>query len=207
MKRVLVGSMLHETNTFNPMLTDLEEFKIRGLLFGDEILEKRRNTGTEMGGFIETLEENGIEIIPSAHACPLPSGRVTTEALDTVLRAFLDTLDRTEVDGVLLALHGAMVTEDQDDGEGYILKTIREKVGPTIPVINTLDFHATLTPEMAENSDAMTVYRTYPHMDMAERGREAAAMMIRTLKGEINPVVEIVKRPLLIGPPHNVLPG
>ncbi|MBT4485751.1 MAG: M81 family metallopeptidase [Candidatus Latescibacteria bacterium] len=206
MKRVLVGSMLHETNTFNPMLTDLEEFRIRGLLFGDEILEKRRNTGTEMGGFIETLEEKNIEIVPSAHACPLPAGLVTTEALDTVLGAFIDTLDRTQVDGVLLAIHGAMVTQEQDDGEGYILKTIREKVGQDIPIIHTLDFHATLTPMMAENADAMTIYRTYPHMDMAERGREAAAMMARTLNGEINPVVVIVKRPLLIGPPHNVLP-
>ena len=206
MKRILIGSILHETNTFNPKMTGIEDFKIRGLLYCDEVIKKRRNTNTEIGGFIEMLEKNGIGMIPTVHASPFPSGLVTAEALDTVLGVILDTLDRKQADGVLLALHGAMVSQDHDDGEGYILKRIREKVGCNIPVVCTLDLHATLTQQMAENTDAVTIYRTYPHMDMAERGKEAAQMMMSILNGEINPVVAIAKRPLLIGPPQNVLP-
>jgi len=207
MKRVLIGSILHETNMFNPFLTGLEEFRVRGLFFGDEVIEKRRNTETEIGGFINILEQNGVEIIPTVYASPWPSGLVTTEAVETGVDTIIDTLDQTVVDGVLLSLHGAMVTQEHDDGEGYILERVRQKIGSDIPIIITLDFHATLTPNMAANADAMAIYRTYPHMDMADRGREAATIMMRTINGEINPVVAIAKRPLMIGPPHNVLPS
>jgi len=205
-KRVMIGGMMHETNTFNPFPAGLEKFKLRGLLYGDEIIEKRRNTNTEIGGFIRSLEENSIEIVPSVYGEAMPSGRVTTEAVDTILNIMLDTLDRKSVDGILLSLHGAMVTEKSDDGEGYILEKVREKVGSDIPVVITLDIHAVLTPLMATHTDAVTIYRTYPHTDNAERGNEAGIIMSRILNSEINPVVAISKQPLLIGPPHNVLP-
>ncbi|MFC1552810.1 M81 family metallopeptidase [Candidatus Latescibacterota bacterium] len=206
MKRVMVGGMMHETNTFNPFSCGLEKFRLKALFFGDEIYSGRRGTNTEIGGFIGSLESHGIEIVPSAFAEALPSGIVTAEAVDTVLNAMLGTLESTLVDGILLSLHGAMVTENHDDGEGYILERIREKAGPDIPIVITLDFHAVLTPKMAEHIDAVTIYRTYPHIDNAERGTEAAEIMHRILDGNIKPVVCISKQPLLIGPPHNVLP-
>ena len=106
-----------------------------------------------------------------------------------------------------LALHGAMVAEGHDDGEGYVLSRIRDKVGGSVPIVVTLDLHATLTPLMAEKADALVVYRTYPHMDMADRGREAADIMLRMLGGEIRPVVGLAKPPVMIGPPQNVLPS
>jgi microcystin degradation protein MlrC len=206
MKRVMIGCFQHETNMFNPKPTDLAEFKIRDLLFGDEIISKRRNTGTEVGGFIDVLSKNNCGIVPSVYAFAMPAGLVTTEAMDTILGSMLDTLDRFQVDGVLLALHGAMVAEGHDDGEGTVLEQIRRKVGKDIPIVSTLDLHATLTPLMAESADALTIYRTYPHVDMAERGREAASLMLRILAGEIHPVVAISKPPVMIGPPQNVLP-
>jgi len=100
-----------------------------------------------------------------------------------------------------------MVAEGHDDGEGYVLSRIREKVGASIPVVVTLDLHATLTPLMAEKADALVVYRTYPHMDMADRGREAASIMLRMLDGEIRPMIALAKPPVMIGPPQNVLPS
>jgi microcystin degradation protein MlrC len=136
----------------------------------------------------------------------MPAGLVKEEVFDAVLDAMFDTLEREPVDGILLSLHGAMVGVEHDDGEGYILACIRNAVGPDIPVVVTLDFHATLTPLMVANASAMTVYRTYPHMDMADRGREAGEIMNRILKGEIRPVMALSKQPLMIGPPHNVLP-
>ncbi len=206
MKRVLIGGMQHETNMFNPALTGLDEFRIRGLFFGDDIVAKRRGTNTETGGFIDSLEKNGIEIVPSALGVAMPAGMVTEEVFDVILKGIYETLDREKVDGILLTLHGAMVGVEHEDGEGYILECVRKKVGKNIPICITLDFHATLTPLMAANCDFMTVYRTYPHMDMADRGREAGEVMRRILAGEIHPVMGLSKQPLLIGPPLNVLP-
>jgi microcystin degradation protein MlrC len=206
MKRVLIGGMRHETNMFNPVPIGLEEFRIRELFFGDEIIAKRSNTNTEAGGFIDALKKHGIEIVPSALGSAMPAGMVKEEVFDTILEAIEKTLDREKVDGILLTLHGAMVGVNHDDGEGYILERLRKKVGKSLPMVITLDFHATLTPLMAENATAMTIYRTYPHMDLAERGREAGEIMHRILQGEIRPVMALSKQPLMIGPPHNVLP-
>lgn len=206
MKRVLIGGMRHETNMFNPELTGLDAFRHRELFFGDEIIAKRRNTNSEAGGFIESLERNGIEIISSALGGAMPAGPVTEEVFDVIINNIFETLDRVKVDGILLSLHGAMVGVEHDDGEGYILERVRKKTGKDIPIGITLDFHATLTPLMAANCDFMTVYRTYPHMDFAERGIEAGDIMHRILAGEIHPVMGLSKQPLLIGPPHNVLP-
>ena len=202
----MIGGFLHETNEFNPIRTDLESFRIRELLYGDEVVAKRRNTATEVGGFIEVLEKRGVEIVPSICAFAMPAGPVTVEAMDAILGEMIAALDRQSVDGVLLALHGAMVGEGCDDGEGYVLDRIRSRVGRNIPIVSTLDLHATLTPLMAERADALTVYRTYPHMDMPDRGREAAEIMLRILSGEIRPVMAISKPPVMIGPPQNVLP-
>ena len=202
----MIGGMSHETNMFNPVLTDLDAFKLRGILYGDDIIAKRRNTNTEISGFIEILEREHIEIIPSIVGAAMPAGLVTEDAIDEFLGVMLSALDRVSVDAVLLSLHGAMVGVEHDDGEGYLLKKIREKVGADIPIVISLDFHSTLTPLMASTANAVTVYRTYPHMDMAERGREAALVLARILEGEIKPIVAISKQPLLIGPPHNVLP-
>jgi microcystin degradation protein MlrC len=166
----------------------------------------RRNTNTEVGGFIDSLEKAGVEMVPSILGATMPSGPVTEAVFDEFLSVMLDTLDHSTVDGILLSLHGAMVGIEHDDGEGYILGRIRDKVGSEIPIVITLDFHATLTPLMATKADAMTIYRTYPHMDMAERGREAACIMLSILNGEIHPMVALSKQPLMIGPPHNVLP-
>ncbi len=206
MKRIMVGGMRHETNMFNPVPIGLEEFQIRELYFGDEIVSKRSGTQTEMGGFIDALNRFGYEMVPSALGSAMPAGMVKEEVFETILRAMEDTLDRVPVDGVLLTLHGAMVGVEHEDGEGYILERLREKVGNDIPIVITLDFHATLTPLMVEHATAMTVYRTYPHMDMAERGCEAGEILHRILCGEIRPVMALSKPPVMVGPPHNVLP-
>ncbi|MCE5250691.1 M81 family metallopeptidase [bacterium] len=206
MKRVIIGAVLHETNMFNPQLTGIREFGIQGLFTGNDVLTKRRGTATELGGFIDVLGKNGAEIIPTVCAFAMPAGPVTDEAAGTFLESILDTLDRHQADGVLLALHGAMVTETCDDGEGYILEKIRAKVGNDIPVVHTLDLHATLTPRMAVNANAVTIYRTYPHIDMFDRGCEAASIMLDILDGRMHPVIAISKPPVMIGPPQNVLP-
>ena len=207
MKRILIGAILHETNTVNPTPTTLDDCRVNGLFFGEELVVRRRGTRTELGGFIDVLEpEPDIGILPAVHACPMPGGRVTSETVDTLLDALLDPAESSPPDGVLLALHGAMVTVDHDDGDGYILRRVREAVGERVPIVITLDLHATLTQDIARYVDGVTVYRTYPHMDMFERGREAAGMLLAAVARDIRPVTAVAKCPLLIGPPHNVLP-
>jgi microcystin degradation protein MlrC len=207
MKRVMLAEFTHETNTFNPFPTSLDDFTLRGILHGNEIIVKRRSTNTEVGGAIAVLEKHGIEIVPSIVGHAMPAGIVTEEVVDTFVGTMVDTLARIQVDGVILHLHGAMVTEEHDDGEGYVIETMREKIGPNIPIAVTLDLHATLTPLMIEKADFITIYRTYPHMDLAERGREAASVMLKMLDGRIKPVMALSKPPVIIGPPMNVLPA
>lgn len=208
MHHVLVGGMLHETNTFNPTPTDLAAFRAREWLEGQELVVRRRGTGSEMGGFLDVLEAAGdVALVPGVLASAMPSGRVTEEALEAVVAHLTDAASRHPVDGALLALHGALVSERHDDGEGYLLARLRDALGCGVPVVCTLDLHATLTPEMAAGADALVIYRTYPHMDQRERGREAARLLLRALRGEVRPVVAVAKRPLLIGPPQNVLPA
>jgi microcystin degradation protein MlrC len=206
MPRVLIGGLSHETNTFNPRLTDRAAFERRAWLTGDALIDERRGTNSEIGGFIAGLSAAGVEIVPSAFAAAMPSGVVADVVLEAILDAILATLRRAPVDGLLLSLHGAMVTESHADAEGYLLARLRECVGRELPILVSLDLHATLTPEMAAHADGMVVYRTYPHMDLAERGEEAAELMVRVLRGDARPTVAIAKAPLLIGPPHNVLP-
>ena len=198
---------MHETNMFNPVPTGLKNFKAKELLFGSEIITARRGTNTETGGFIEGLEIAGIGIVPSVLTSATPGGVVSERAFNVFMDSVLDTLSTNTVDGILLCLHGAMVTEHSDDGEGLLLEKINKYTGGNIPVVITLDFHAVLTPEMAKYTNGIIIYRTYPHMDLSERGMEASILMNRILSGEINPVTAVVKQPLLIGPPHNVLPS
>jgi microcystin degradation protein MlrC len=206
MKRVLIGGILHETNTFNPHKTDIENFRTKELLYGDEIIAKRRNTNSETGGFIKGLESAGIEILPTVLASATPSGIVTKKAIETFTDIIIYCLEKNRVDGILLSLHGAMVVEEYIDGEGYIIEKIRSKIGFDIPITVTLDLHAVLTEKIAKNVDVIVIYRTYPHIDMAERGSEAANIMNGILEKKFSPVVAISKQPLLIGPPLNVLP-
>ena len=225
-KNILIGGMMHETNTFNPVVTDLEAYRRRILLYGEEIFLSRRGTNTEIGGFLEVLEARaGGRVVPSIFGYAWPSGVVTSEALLHFTDQIISCIKNHKIDGVLLSLHGAMVAQAPEDrsrfidGEGFILSKVRQQLPPHIPIIVTLDLHAVLTKQMADNADGFFVYKTYPHMDMAERGKEAALFLLQLIErsgGRLgsfrgrdlgNPSVVISKLPLLIGPPHNVLPG
>jgi len=206
MKRVMVAGFAHETNMFNPFKTTLDDFILRDIHYGEELVRKLTGTNTEAGGSLQVFSENGVTVVPSIHAHAMPAGNVTDEVADHVIDAMLATIDANELDGVMLHLHGAMVIESHDDGEGYVISRVREKVGEDIPITVSLDLHATLTPLMIEKADFITVYRTYPHMDLADRGREAATVLIQIMNGEIDPVMALSKPPLIIGPPQNVLP-
>src|SRR5215213_2221110 len=199
--RVAAAQIAHETNVFSAVKTDLAAFEASGLHFGPAVIEVARDTNTEFCGFISGAEVQGFDLVPILAVWATPSGLVTANAIEHVTGLLSDGLRRAwaegSLDGVLLALHGAMVTEIDDDGDGYILQIVREIVGPELPVVATLDLHANISPRMVELADTLIPYDTYPHIDMAERGEEATAIVARLMRGEIRPTPALRKPPML----------
>src|ERR1700704_5172232 len=188
MTRIAVGGFLHETNTFAPTKAVYDAFLHGGggppMGEGAKLLEKMRKLNVGIAGFIPAAETQGWELLPTIWCAASPSAHVTTDAYERVAQAIVDGVKAAgAIDGVYLDLHGAMVAEHIDDGEGEILARVRQVIGKELPLVVSLDLHANVTPEMVEHADALIAYRTYPHIDMADTGRAAAkhlALLLRT---------------------------
>ncbi len=190
MPRVGIIALLHESNTFVPARTTLEHFERDVLCTGDSIRERFADTHHEIGGFFLGLAQQEIEAVPIFAARALPYGIITSEAFDSLLLKLFEAIDAAEsLDGILVAPHGATVAENAPDADGYWLTKLRERVGPTIPIIGTLDLHANVSEAMVRACTALIGYRTNPHLDQRERGVEAATLMARTLRREVRPIM------------------
>ena len=133
-------------------------------------------------GAIEALRTAGHRLVPLTWAAASPSAQVTDDAFERIAGDLVERLAAAgPVDGVYLDLHGAMVTESHDDGEGELLRRVRETVGARVPVVASLDLHANVTRAMVEHADALSIYRTYPHVDMAPTGERAAGLLARMI--------------------------
>ncbi len=204
--RIAIGGIEHETNTFADGITPLEDFLHSSghpdLLTGDEIRTVLSGTQMDTGGFLKAAEDLGFKIVPLIWTFAQPSPTVAQEAYEYLAKLLLRMLsDAMPVDGVLLDLHGAMVTEELEDVEGDLIQRVRRMVGPETPIMVTLDLHANITPLMAEQATALIGYDTYPHIDCAERGYEAAAMIQSTVDGRVAPTMAFRQVDMLIGPP------
>ena len=178
MPRIAVGGFLHETNTFAPTKATYADFVHGGgwpAMAQDDVLEVMRDINVGLAGFIEAAEARGWELIPTIACGASPSAHVTEDAYERIVKVIVDGIKAAgPLDAVYLDLHGAMVTEHLDDGEGEILRRVRQVIGTELPLVVSLDLHANVTPEMVEHADALIAYRTYPHVDMADTGRAAA---------------------------------
>ena len=199
--RFFTGGINHETNTFSPLPATLERFHDMHYERGQALLVVSRGAKTAIGGFIDAADALGIELVPSVYSFAMPSGAVTRAAFEAQM---LDTLDDLEaalaagpLDGVLLSLHGAMVVEGADDGEGEYLRRVRELVGPHMPVVTELDYHANISRESTELADLIVGYDTYPHIDVYERAVELTHLLARLASKEIRPAVAFRPIPLL----------
>ncbi len=196
--RVFLAMLSHETNTFSNVPTDRVQFEARGLSYGGEIVEGYRGTGTCLGGMIGAAERLGMTLLPSVAATASPAGLVTRDIYQHVKQRMLTDLEAAgRLDGVLLDLHGAMVPEGVDDGEGDIIAAVRQAVGPDVPIAVTLDFHGNLGRDMIAGADLLHGYKTYPHVDMAERGVEAAERLAQVIAGRLKPTAAWRKPPLM----------
>ncbi|MFN7645319.1 MAG: M81 family metallopeptidase [Burkholderiales bacterium] len=179
---IAIGGMQHETNTFAPSPADYAAFESGGgwptIQRGESLFEAVAGANIPVQGAIDALRARGHSLVPLTWAAASPSAQVTEDAFERIVGDLIARLRAAgRVDGVYLDLHGAMVCAHVDDGEGEILRRVREVVGPVVPVVASLDLHANVTRLMVAQSDALSIYRTYPHVDMAETGGRAAALL------------------------------
>jgi microcystin degradation protein MlrC len=187
MARIAVGGMQHETNTFAPSKADYGAFEAGGgwpgVQYGEPVFAAVAGANIPAAGAIDALRAQGHSLVATAWGAASPSAHVTTDAFERIVSGLIANLKKQlPVDGVYLDLHGAMVTEAYDDGEGEILRRVREVVGPRVPIAASLDLHCNFTKAMFERCDALVAYRTYPHVDMAETGARAAGLLDRMLR-------------------------
>ena len=197
--RVALLGIVHESNTFVIDPTTLNKFKESRLLFENDIILQYKNSFHELGGMIEVLEMNEIEIVPILYAEATPGGKVTKDAFEFLLQeAIIRIKQQLPLDGCLVVPHGAGVCEAYDDMDGFWLSQLRATVGDTIPIIGTLDPHANVSQLMIHSTDALVAYKTNPHIDQRDAGKEAASMMVDLLFGKIKPVQIFSSLPLII---------
>ena len=197
--RIGIIALLHESNTFLRQPTTLDDFEQNLLLTGASIRAALADAHHEVGGFFGGLDADGVEAVPLMAARALPSGPIRKDAFAALLQTMLSEVDSAgRLDGILVAPHGATVSEDYPDADGHWLSRLRSRVGPQVPIIGTLDAHANLSQLMVSASDALIAYRTNPHLDQRERGIEAARLMVRTVAGEVTPTMAAVTPPLAI---------
>ena len=194
MARIAIGGFEHETNTFAPSKATFEDFARPGawpgLTRGPALLEAVSGINLPIAGFIEQARQAHHELLPLSWSQATPSAEVTEEAFERIVGQIIEDLrGLRHLDAVYLDLHGAMVAEHVEDGEGEILARVRRVVGPDLPLVASLDLHANITPAMVELSDALVVFRTYPHVDMAKTGR-ARGVADRPLPGGPGPVAQ-----------------
>jgi microcystin degradation protein MlrC len=179
MTRVAVGGFLHETNTFAPTRATYADFVHGGgwpaMALGADVFATMRDINVGLSGFTDQARAHGWELVPTIACAASPCAHVTKDAYERIARVLIDGIAAAgRIDAVYLDLHGAMVAEHLDDGEGEILARVRQVIGNELPLVVSLDLHANVTPEMIAHADALIAYRTYPHVDMADTGRAAA---------------------------------
>ena len=198
--RLLIAMMKHETNTFSPVPTPLARFRP---LYREAAIRAYRGTGTGLGAYLDLAERERAEIVlPIAAGAP-PSGPVEDAAYAHITDTICEAVARDGFDGIMLDLHGAMVTESLEDGEGEFLKRLRA-IDPVTPIAVSLDMHANLYDAIIANATVVTGYRTYPHIDTYETARLAGEILLRAIRGEVKPVMAWGNVPVL---PHVMRQG
>jgi microcystin degradation protein MlrC len=198
MTRIAVAGFMHESNTFSPLRTDRAAFVAQGLRFGPALLEEWSEAHHEMAGFLSDLAAVGAEAVPLVMAWATPSGPVADAVVDEIAGYLVDELRRQRPNGLLLALHGAMVAESYPDGDGEVLGRLRDAMGPDFPIVVTFDLHGNLSHRQIECCHAALAYRTCPHVDQFQRGLDAAALLRNLLHNGVQPVQALAKPPLLV---------
>ncbi len=201
--RIGIIAILHESNTFVRQPTTLEKFHEDLYLEGELIRQRLADSHHEIGGFLAGLDEANtggqVTAVPIMVTRATPAGVIEAAAWDHLTERMLALVSEAgELDGILVAPHGAAVSQQARDADGYWLSKLRAHVGATMPIIGTLDAHANLSEQMVSACNALIAYRTNPHLDQRQRGIEAARLMVRTVRGEVQPTMAASFPPMVI---------
>ncbi len=203
MSRIVYGGFQHETNTFAPDLADWDAFLAGGgwpgVCSGDAVWPAIRGANIPAAGFVQSALDAGDTVVATAWAAASPSAHVEAGTYERIAGMIVDGIRAAmPVDAVYLDLHGAMVAQGYDDGEGELLRRVRALVGPDVPVVASLDLHANVTAQMLAQADILAAYRTYPHVDMAETGARAHRLLKARLAAGKRPAMASRRLPFLI---------
>ena len=203
MALVAVAGIQHETNTFAPTKAGLDAFKTGGsrppLTTGPDLFSRIKGKNLPIAGFVERIEALDHIAYPLTWGAAAPSDMVTEHAFEHIAGLILEGLESAPpYDAVYLCLHGAMVTEHLEDGEGELLRRVRDLIGPEMPLVSSLDLHSNTTPLMIEHADLLVAYRTYPHVDMADTGARTAGLLDEMLRRGAKPAKAFRQIPFLI---------
>lgn len=208
--RVAIAEFKQETNTFVPRPTTIADFEAWHRWRGREVIDGSAGTNVEIAGFLDVLDEAKIEAVPILATFAMSGGRVTVETHRQLLDDLLDGLRADgPFDGVLLALHGAMVTDGDDDPDGATIAAVRALIGPDVPLVVTLDLHANLTRRCVAHADAIVAFKTAPHIDQRDTGRRGAELLLKMLLHGARPVTSFIKLPMVVPASTHIhdLPG
>lgn len=194
-----VAGIAHESNSFNVNNASLEDFG--GVTPQPTLAEfeaEYGNSSSTVSGYVAGAKQFGLTLYPTLVTHATPEGPVTDHAFETLMAEILKRLKAApKLDGILLALHGAMVVESFPSGDAEITRRVREAFGEEMPIIVTHDFHANVTPDIVEHSDVLITYKENPHIDTKERGVQAARIMAGMVSGELHPTQTLIKPPMV----------
>jgi microcystin degradation protein MlrC len=196
--RIAIAGFMHESNTFTSLPANLQRFREGGLSYGPPLVSLWREAHHEVGGFIEGAARFGFDLVPVAMAVATPSGPVADEFFEHMTDVLVTGFRMAQADGVLLALHGAMVTPRFPAADEEVLRRVRAAIGPDVPLAVSLDFHGNITPAMADYANILVGYQTYPHIDQRQRGLLAAELLTRAVRKEVRPVSHVAKPRMLL---------
>lgn len=198
--RIAIAALMHESNGFAPGATTVGDFEVGGIDTGHAVARRWAEAHHEIGGFFEAAKTFDFELIPTFTAWAMPSGMIRKESYDHLLDRLLAAIKLAgRFDGLLLALHGAMLVEGIDDSaDAHTARQVRELIGPDLPFVVTLDFHANVSAKLADSADAVVVYQTNPHIDQKQRGMRAGEIIRQAIEDRRKPVTSIKPLPILM---------
>lgn len=198
-KRVALLGIYHESNTFADKPTTMVDFEKGHSLVGEAIRQEYQDAHHEVGGMIEVIDHAGMELIPLVFSEATPGGTIAGGTYTILRERMLRSLDEIlPVDGILVVPHGAGVSEHFPDMDGDWISAVREKVGPNVPIVGSLDLHANVSHKMVESANAFVSYKKNPHIDQRQTGKAAAEILVKTLNGQVSPTQVLLQVPLAI---------
>lgn len=195
-RRAFVAGLMHETNAFSPVPTNLESFFVWRPEGAREPPASRDTFA--YGAFWRQAQAQGVAVAPGLFALCQPSAPLNARDWAALRDEVLaDLANAGEVDRVFLLLHGAQCAQGTDDVEGELLATIRERVGPGVPIAAVLDLHANISPRMLEAADYLLPCHEYPHTDYDRRADLACRLLERHAAGDLRPVTVALRLPVV----------